>query len=407
MRRPELLIPAGNLEKLRTALLYGADAVYVGIPGLSLRAPSAEMTPGDLAVGISEAHQIQAKVYAAVNTFARNSDLDVMLKAIPLLMDAGIDALIVSDPGLIRLIRSTAPQISLHLSTQANTTNIEAVRFWRDQGVSRIILARELPLKDIGEITAAVPEMELEIFIHGAMCMAYSGRCYLSALRNRRSANEGDCTQPCRWEYVLRESTRPDDPFILEEDERFSYILSSKDLCLIEYLPEIFASGVKSFKIEGRMKSSYYAAVVTRTYRQAIDAFTRDKNNYKLNPVWLEELQKVSHRGYTTGFAFSDEKITETSPDIKNIQTHEPAGIVMTYNENQNYLLIDVRNHLKSGECVEILLRDSICPVDTHIMLDENRTPIHQAHAGNRIFLPFPVSVPKGAILRKKQADRL
>jgi len=205
---------------------------------------------------------------------------------------------------MLRLIKSLAPQLPVHLSTQANTTNLEAVRFWQDQGVRRIILGRELNLKEVGEIAAAVPEMELEIFIHGAMCMAYSGRCYLSAFRNKRSANEGDCSQPCRWEYLLYESTRPSDPFIIEEDERYSYLLSSKDLCLIEYLSEVLASGVTSLKIEGRMKSAYYVAVVTRTYRQALDTLMRQKEKYKCRQEWIDELGTVSNRGYTAGFAF-------------------------------------------------------------------------------------------------------
>ncbi|MCK7511094.1 MAG: U32 family peptidase [Desulfobacterales bacterium] len=251
MKKPELLIPAGNLEKLRTAILYGADAVYIGVTGLSLRADSAEMTIADLAAGVNEAHAKGVKVYAAANTFARNADLEHAAKIIPTLAAIGIDAIIISDPGMIQLDANfSACNLPLHLSTQANTTNTEAVRFWRDQGVRRIILARELNLKEIGEIAAAVPEMELEIFVHGAMCMAYSGRCYLSAFRNRRSANEGDCSQPCRWEYLLHESTRPDDPLILEEDERYSYLLSSKDLCLIEYLPR--CPGIRCYKSQDR-----------------------------------------------------------------------------------------------------------------------------------------------------------
>ena len=328
MFKTELLIPAGNLEKLKTALLYGADAVYVGVEGLSLRASSSEMSMNDLATGVKDAHQKGVKVYAAANTFARNADLTRAVKIIPELAATGIDALIVSEPGMLKLARHAAPQLPIHLSTQANTTNIEAVNFWKDQGVRRIILARELNLKEIGEIAAAVPDMELEIFVHGAMCMAYSGRCYLSAFRNRRSANEGDCSQPCRWEYRLHESTRPDDPLILEEDDRYSYLLSSKDLCLIEHLPDVLAAGVTSLKIEGRMKSAYYVAIVTRAYRQALDALQRDKGKYRCRPEWLEELRTVSNRGYTTGFAFAEEKINETNPDIKYAQTHEPAGIV-------------------------------------------------------------------------------
>jgi len=401
MRRPELLLPAGNLEKLRTALLYGADAVYVGVPGLSLRSAAAELSLDDLAVGVCEAHAQNAKVYAALNTFARNVDLAEARRIIPGLIATGVDALIISDPGLIGLIRQNAPQMALHLSTQANTTNSEAVRFWQDQGIQRIILSRELNLREVGEIVAAVPGMELEIFIHGAMCMAYSGRCYLSALRNRRSANQGDCSQPCRWEYLLTETTRPSDPLILEEDKKFTYLLSSKDLCLLGYLPEVIASGVSSVKIEGRMKSSYYVAVVTRTYRQAIDALIQQKEKYRCNPQWMEELKKISHRGYTTGFAFAEEKINETSPSIKNIQTHEPAGIILGYDEIQKHILIEIRNHLKTGESVELLLPDETVEIKTRIMLDDDGNRVDQAHAGHHIRIPFPFPVPKGALLRK------
>lgn len=401
MPQPELLIPAGNLEKLRTALLYGADAVYVGVPGLSLRSPSAEMSLADLATGVADAHAQRARVYAALNTFARDADLKVVEKIIPELVAAGIDALIVSDPGLIRLIRRTAPQIPLHLSTQANTMNREAVGFWQDQGVKRIILARELNLDEIRKISAAAPGMELEIFIHGAMCMAYSGRCYLSAFRNARSANQGDCSQPCRWEYLLTEATRPSDPLILEEDERFTYLLSSKDLCLIEYLPEVLATGVTSVKVEGRMKSSYYVAVVTRVYRQALNSLANQKNNYCYNPQWLTELETISHRGYTTGFAFSTEKISETSPDVKNIQTHEPAGIVLAYDGVQKQILIEVRNHLRVGDKAELLLPGKIIAIDTQTMTDEAGNMIDQAHPGLQIYFPLPFPAPPGVLLRK------
>jgi putative protease len=401
MRRPELLLPAGNLEKLRTALLYGADAAYVGVPGLSLRSAAAELSLDDLATGVCEAHAQNAKVYAALNTFARNVDLEEARRILPGLIATGVDALIISDPGLIGLIRQIAPQIALHLSTQANTTNSEAVRFWQAQGVQRIILSRELNLREVGDIVAAVPGMELEIFIHGAMCMAYSGRCYLSALRNRRSANQGDCSQPCRWEYLLTEATRPSDPLVLEEDERFTYLLSSKDLCLIGYLPEVIASGVSSVKIEGRMKSSYYVAVVTRTYRQALDALIQQKEKYRCNPQWMEELKKISHRGYTTGFAFAEDKIYESSPYIKNIQTHEPAGIVLGYDEIQKHVLIEIRNHLKTGEVVELLLPDETVEINTRTIVDDNGNRIDQAHAGHHIRLSFPFPAPKGALLRK------
>ncbi len=402
MEKPELLIPAGNLEKLRTALLYGADAVYVGIAGLSLRSPSAEMSLADLAIGVSEAHARKVKVYAAINTFARNADLKQARLLIPALADAGVDALIVSDPGMIRLIRTLTPNLPLHLSTQANTTNAEAVLFWRDHGVRRIILARELNLNEVGEIAVAVPEMELEIFVHGAMCMAYSGRCYLSAFRNRRSANEGDCSQPCRWEYLLHEATRPDDPLILQEDERYSYLLSSRDLCLIEYLPEVLASGVASLKIEGRMKSAYYVAVVTRTYRQALDALMQQKEKYKCRREWIDELTKISNRGYTTGFAFSEEKINETSSEIKYIQTHEPVGTVLQYDSVNKRILIGVRNHLTAGDEVELLFPDDTIKIDTRTLVDANGEPLKEANNDNQIYLPLEREAPIGAVLRQK-----
>jgi putative protease len=402
MEKTELLIPAGNMEKLRTAILYGADAVYIGVNGLSLRADSAEMTIADLAVGVNEAHAKNVKVYAAANTFARNADLKYTAEIISNLAAIGIDAIIISDPGMIRLIRTLTPDLPLHLSTQANTTNAEAVLFWRDQGVRRIILARELNLKEIGEITAAVPEMELELFVHGAMCMAYSGRCFLSAFRNRRSANEGDCSQPCRWEYLLQESTRPDDPLVLQEDKRYSYLLSSKDLCLIEYLPEILASGVTSLKIEGRMKSAYYVAVVTRTYRQALDNLMQQKEKYTCRQQWIDELSKISNRGYTTGFAFSEEKINETNPKVKYIQTHEPAGVVLQYDHVKKMMLIGVRNHLAAGDQVDLLLPDDTIQIDTRSLVDANGRPIKEANNDNQIYLPLEREAPIGALLRQK-----
>ncbi|MDI6743387.1 MAG: U32 family peptidase [Smithella sp.] len=408
MRRPELLIPAGNLEKLRTALLYGADAVYIGVEGLSLRAGASEMSMADIAAGVQEAHAKNVQVYAAANTFSRNADLKRAKKILPGLAEAGIDALIVSEPGMLEVARSFAPHLPLHLSTQANTTNIDAVRFWQKQGVRRIILARELNLKEIGEIAAAVPDMELEIFIHGAMCVAYSGRCYLSAFRNRRSANEGDCSQPCRWEYRLDESTRPTDPLILEEDERYSYLLSSRDLCLIEHLPQVLAAGVSSLKIEGRMKSSYYVAVVTRAYRQALDALMRQKENYICRQEWIDELGTVSNRGYTTGFAFAEEKINETNPQTKYIQTHEPAGKVIQYDAQRKMILFGVRNRIQTGDCLEFLLPEENLTLAIKEITNSKGNRLPEAHSGAEIYFLSERAIPAGTIARQKikQPDR-
>ena len=302
MKKPELLVPAGNLEKLRTAILYGADAVYTGVEGLSLRAQQAEFTTAELEEGVRSAHLQGVRVYAAVNISARNSDLELVKQKTGELAEIGVDGVILSDPGVLALVRRVAPAMPVHLSTQANTTNTEAVRFWHTQGISRIVLARELNLAEIAAIARDVPEVELEIFIHGAMCLAYSGRCLLSSYLTGRSGNRGECTHPCRWEYVLTERSRPDDPLIVTEDGRYSYLLSSKDLRMIEYLPEVLAAGVSSLKIEGRMKTVYYVAVVTRTYRWALDAALKDPEGYRCAPEWLAELDKVSNRRYTTGF---------------------------------------------------------------------------------------------------------
>ncbi|HBE76974.1 MAG TPA: peptidase U32, partial [Firmicutes bacterium] len=285
MQRPELLIPAGNIEKLRTAILYGADAVYVGAEGLSLRSSQAEFGMADLEQGVREAHHKKVKVYAAINIFAKNKDLAVAQSVIGQLAEINIDGVILSDPGLLRLVKKLTPNLPIHLSTQANTTNLEALKFWRDQGVKRVVLARELSLAEIAEMAAIAPGVELELFIHGAMCIAYSGRCFLSAMHTGRSSNHGECTQPCRWEYLLYEATRPNEPLVLEEDQHYSYLLSSKDLCMIEHLPEILAAGISSLKVEGRMKYAYYIAVVTRTYRNALNALLEEQESYDCRPA--------------------------------------------------------------------------------------------------------------------------
>jgi putative protease len=405
MRRPELLIPAGNLEKLRTAVLYGADAVYVGIEGLSLRAAQAEFSLAELAQGVGEAHQAGVKVYAALNTFARNADLPRIGEVAKELSALGIDAVIVSDPGVLRLVRKISPKLPIHLSTQANTTNSEAVRFWREQGVSRIVLARELQLTEIAAAHQETPELELELFIHGAMCVAYSGRCFLSAHRNRRSANRGDCTQPCRWEYAIHESTRPNDPLRVETDGQYTYLLNSKDLCLIEYLPEILRAGVTSLKVEGRMKSAYYVALVTRTYRWALDALLQNPEEYRCQPEWLVELGKTSYRGYTTGFYFSTEMINEMTPERKYTKTHDLVGTVLEYDPAARRILVGVRNRLAVGDEVDLLLPAATLPLDLSQMTDGYGLPVTVAHNSYQVYLPVAGPVPRGAVLRRKMTE--
>jgi putative protease len=402
MRQPELLIPAGNLEKLRAAILYGADAVYVGVAGLSLRAAAAEFDLIDLRRGVQEAHQAGVRVYAALNTFARNDDLPRIAAVTEELAADGIDAVIVSDPGVLRQVRRVSPKLPLHLSTQANTTNSAAVRFWQEQGVSRVVLARELNLAEIAAVHRETPEVELELFIHGAICVAYSGRCLLSAHRNRRSANRGDCTQPCRWEYAITDSTRPNDPLLVENDGRYSYLLNSKDLCLIEYLPEILRTGVTGLKVEGRMKSAYYVALVTRTYRWALDAWRRDPELYVCRPEWLEELRKTSYRGYTTGFYFSDEMIHEMTPERKYTKTHDLVGTVLECQADRRRIFVGVRNRLAADDEVEMLLPQATLPVAVDQMTDLNGMPLAIAHNSYRVYFPVDRPVPVGAVLRRK-----
>jgi putative protease len=402
MEPMELVIPAGNLEKLRTAVLYGADAVYVGVSGLSLRAGGAEFNLADLKIGVAEAHRNGVKVYAALNIFARNGDLASVEDTVKALAELQVDAAIVSEPGMLRIVRKEAPDLPVHLSTQANTTNAEAVRFWSEQGIRRIVLARELSLKEVAEIADLVPEVELELFIHGAMCMAYSGRCFLSAMRTGRSSNHGECTHPCRWEHQLTEKTRKGDPFILEEDGRYSYLLSSKDLCMIEYLPEVWRSGVKALKVEGRMKSAYYVAVVTRVYRQALTELIKNPIQYQCRPEWLAELGEISYRGYTTGFYRADGfRVNEINPDIKYIQTHELIGTVISHEPEARRMLVGVRNRLGMEDFIELLLPEGMIRLDPAQMISEEGCPVKIAHNGYRVYFPVDQAVPVGAVIRR------
>lgn len=404
MKKPELLVPAGNLEKLRTAILYGADAVYTGVEGLSLRAQQAEFTMAELEEGVRVAHQQEVKVYAAINISAWNSDLEQVSAKTGELAEIGVDGVILSDPGVLALVRRVAPTMPVHLSTQANTTNTEAVRFWHAQGVSRIVLARELNLEEIAAIAADVPEVELEIFVHGAMCMAYSGRCLLSSHFTGRSANRGECTHPCRWEYMLTERSRSDEPLIVTEDERYSYLLSSKDLRMIEYLSEILAAGVSSLKIEGRMKTVYYVAVVTRTYRWALDAALKDPEAYRCAPEWLAELDKVSHRGYTTGFYLKDkaEVFAGLNPEESYRRAYGLAGTVLQYLPEEGKILVELRNQLTAGDETELLLPETTLTIDSTTMTDEDGKPLATGHNSYRVYFQVDRPVPAGAVLRRR-----
>ena len=304
MNRPELLMPAGNVEKLKYAIKYGADAVYLGVVDFSLRAmrKGELITLENLKTAISTAQQMGAKAYLTLNIFGFNSDIKALESSMDIIADSKPDALIISDVGIMRLAKKYMPNTDIHVSTQANILNYEAVRFWQDMGATRAILARELPIKDVAEIKQKVPEMELECFIHGAQCVSFSGRCLLSdyMTNGERKANSGNCSQPCRWSYKLVEETRPGQYYEIEENEKGTHILSTKDLCLVKHLKDMIDAGIDSFKVEGRTKSLYYVSAVAKAYREAIDTVLKNPNA-DMQPYY-DELLKVGNRGYTTGF---------------------------------------------------------------------------------------------------------
>lgn len=350
---PELLAPAGNLEKLKTALRYGADAVYCGVEQLSLRALAGNFTLAELAEGCAIAHAQGKRLYLTLNAFLRSGDEETARQLLESLLPVPVDAYILADPGMLYLVRQIDPEREIHLSTQANTTNALAAHFWQSQGVKRLNLARELSLQEIAAVCSST-ELELEVFVHGAMCMSYSGRCLLSAGLSGRSANHGTCSHPCRWKYSLQEEQRPGEFFPIEEDERGTYIFNSRDLCLVEHLPELIDAGVHSLKIEGRMKSLYYVAAVTRVYRAALDAWGSDPHNYRVDPQWRAELDAVSHRPYGTGFLFEQDHAFVHAADSHYLRDCDFVGLVKERAGNGDWL-VEGRNRFKAGERLEII----------------------------------------------------
>ncbi|EEG76147.1 peptidase U32 family protein [Dethiobacter alkaliphilus] len=354
MHKPEILAPAGDLEKLKMAVIYGADAVYLAGKQFGMRAFAGNFTEEEMKTGVDFAHQHGVKVYVTINIFAGNEDIAQLPAYLKTLADTEVDALIVADPGVFALARETVPQLPCHLSTQANTTNWKSARFWQDAGVARIVLARELTLPEIAEIRSHT-DLELEVFAHGAMCWAYSGRCYLSHHMEGRSGNRGQCAQACRWKYHLMEEKRPGEYLPVYEDERGTYILNARDLCLIEHIPDLVKAGVNSFKIEGRMKSVYYVATVTRAYRQALDAYLADPDNYTLDPALKDELHKISHRPYSTGFLHGNPGVKGQVPETTaQVASHEFVGVVQSYDALNNRAVVEMRNRFAVGEQLEV-----------------------------------------------------
>ncbi len=402
--KPELLAPAGNMEKCKMALRYGADAVYLGGKMFGLRAFANNFEIEEIKEAADFAHSLGKKVYVTVNIFAHNSDIEKLPEYLLALQKAGVDALLISDLGVWQTARTTVPDMPLHVSTQANTTNCAAVKAWQQLGAERVVLARELSLAEIAEIGANT-DIELETFVHGAMCISYSGRCLLSSYLTGRDGNRGACAQACRWEYTLHEKNRPGESYDLEEDGHGTYVMNSKDLCLLARIPDLIKAGVCSLKIEGRMKSVHYVATVVSVYRKAIDAYMADPENYKVQPQWIEELNKVSHRPYTEGFATgrpgADAQVYTTS---SYEQTHDFVGIVLKYDAAGKKALIEQRNHVKNGEQLELLMPDgSLLPLTLADMRDEDGNAIDCApHARQHFWISCEAELLPDSLLRRK-----
>ncbi|CAG9711618.1 Putative protease, family U32 [Clostridium neonatale] len=354
MNKPELLAPAGNLEKLKTAIEFGADAVYLGGSKLNLRAYADNFTTEQLKEGIEFAHSIGKKVHVTLNIIPHDSDLEGIEEYLKELYELGIDAAIIADPGIMTIAKKVVPNLEIHLSTQASCLNYEMAKFWHNFGVKRVVTAREMTLKELKEMREKLPDTcEIESFIHGSMCMAYSGKCMLSNYLTGRDPNRGACAQPCRYKYHLYEE---DGNELIEKTDEGSgtYIMNSRDLCMIEYLPSLIEAGINSFKIEGRMKSVYYVASVVKAYRQAIDTYFENPKEYKFNPKWMEYLVKPSHREFTTGFYF-DEEVKQSYGSSSYIRAYEIVGIVKDYDSNTKVATIQEKNKVYNGETVELL----------------------------------------------------
>ena len=401
----ELLSPAGDMSKLKTAFYYGADAVYIGGKSMSLRALAGNFTDEEIVEAVNFAHSIGKKVYVTVNIFGRNTDIDHAEKYFKFLESAKVDGAIISDTGLVALAREVAPSLSVNLSTQANTLNYKTVEFWQKHGVKRVILARELSLKEIKCIHEKVPDMEIETFIHGAMCIAYSGRCLLSDYKTGRSSNRGACVQACRWNYEIREKGSDGEYFEMQEDDRGTYILNSKDLNLLDYIDELNDAGVCSLKIEGRMKSEYYLATVVNAYRRALDEYYLKGKEYNQNPLFQQELKKTAHRAFTTAYLLGDNDRTVNYDDSQSKGTHKYIANVLQSNKDKEYAIIEMRNRFVVGDELEVLSpTDSFNKIiKVEKMEDEKGKPIIDAkRVQEHIKLYTDVPLFEGDMLRIK-----
>lgn len=407
MKKPELLAPGGSLEKLKTAIDYGADAVYIGGDAFSLRVAAENFSVEDMKEGLKYAHERGKKVYLTANIIAHNRDIDKFKAFVEEIRPLGFDAVLIADLGLFGLMRELAPELPIHVSTQANNTNYMTANMWHKLGAERVVLGREMSFAEIAEIQKNIPnDLELEAFVHGAMCISYSGRCLLSNYMTGRNSNLGACAHPCRWNYSLVEEKRPGEYFDVFENERGSFIFNSKDLCTIEHIPELVNSGISSLKIEGRVKTAFYVATVVGAYRREIDRYCNDPENYEFNPGELEELCKVSHRPYTTGFYFgrpqSDGQVYETSSYIRD---YELVGIVKSWDKESGRITVTQRNRFFAGDEIEIIQPNKpYITIKAENMQDDEGNAIEVApHAEQIVTMDCTEAVEVGAMLRKKR----
>jgi putative protease len=399
-QKVELLAPAGNFEKLEIAIHYGADAVYLAGKEFSLRNFSKNFTLDELQHAVRYARKHHVKVYAACNVYPKNNEQKSILDYLHSLGEIGIDALIIADPGIFMTASKVIPQIPIHLSTQANTTNLKSALFWQTLGIKRVNLARELSLKEIKEV-ALHCDLEIEAFVHGSMCIAYSGRCLLSSFMANRDSNRGMCAQSCRWKYAVVEELRPGQYMPIAEDDRGSYMFSSKDLCMIGHIPEIIESGIVSLKIEGRMRSINYLASAVKVYREAIDAYYENPENYMPKKYWRYELETVSNRSYSTGFYFDDPH--QISPAYENLRNSGQKFIGKVTGKSEKHgIKIEVRNKIFKGDTIQILGRKGPVKNDRiHSIFDDRGQPLAFAQPGSMVFVAMDNACYPNDLIRK------
>lgn len=408
-KKPELLIPASNLEVLKVAVTYGADAVYIGGEMFSLRAKAKNFSKQDMIDGIAFAHKYNKKVYVTANITAHNRDLDAVRNYFEELKEVKPDALIISDPGVFTIAKEVCPEIEVHISTQANNVNYATYLFWQKLGATRVVSGRELSLKEIGEIRANIPDdLEIETFIHGAMCISYSGRCLLSNYFTGRDANLGACTHPCRWKYYITEESRPGEYLPIEENERGTYIFNSKDLCMIEHIPDIIQAGIDSLKVEGRMKTALYVATVARTYRQAIDDYFEDPALYEKNiPHYQEEISKCTYRQFTTGF-FYGPTTHETQIYDSNTYIREYTYLGLIGEKNaQGLYSLEQRNKFCVGDTIEVMKPngENISAVVKAITDEDGNAMESCPHPKQKIFVDLGLELNPLDLLRRKDDE--